>query len=110
METGDCPVIVVGASLVGLSMTTFLSAQGIEVTVLEKHARISAHSRLQAVSPRTMEILGAPGQKVRSALTRLPTPATATSFRPPRWLGRRPHGWRGHSRMTATASRRQCGR
>lgn len=50
------PVIVVGASLVGLSAALLLAAQQVPTIVLEKHAGISPHPRAIGFTARTMEI------------------------------------------------------
>ncbi|KAJ5651258.1 uncharacterized protein N7484_004981 [Penicillium longicatenatum] len=50
------PVIVVGASLVGLSAALCLASHHVSTIVLEKHAGISKHPRAIGFTPRTMEI------------------------------------------------------
>lgn len=55
MEARD--VIVVGAGPVGLSLALALARAGRSVTVLERKATISEHSRAPAIWPRTQEIL-----------------------------------------------------
>lgn len=50
------PVIVVGASLVGLSAALCLAAQKVPTVVLERHAGISKHPRAIGYTSRTMEI------------------------------------------------------
>ncbi|KAJ6064374.1 hypothetical protein N7499_013054 [Penicillium canescens] len=50
------PVIVVGASLVGLSAALCLASHQVPTIVLEKHAGISAHPRAIGFTARTMEI------------------------------------------------------
>ncbi|KAJ5087661.1 hypothetical protein N7456_011277 [Penicillium angulare] len=50
------PVIVVGASLVGLSAALCLASHKVPTIVLEKHAGISKHPRAIGFTPRTMEI------------------------------------------------------
>ncbi|KAJ6088818.1 hypothetical protein N7486_009372 [Penicillium sp. IBT 16267x] len=50
------PVIVVGASLVGLSAALCLASHHVPTVVLEKHAGISKHPRAIGFTPRTMEI------------------------------------------------------
>ncbi|KAJ5646081.1 hypothetical protein N7490_002453 [Penicillium lividum] len=50
------PVIVVGASLVGLSAALCLASHHVPTIVLEKHAGISKHPRAIGFTPRTMEI------------------------------------------------------
>ncbi|KAJ5925172.1 hypothetical protein N7454_007811 [Penicillium verhagenii] len=49
-------VIVVGASLVGLSAALCLASHHVPTIVIEKHASISKHPRAIGFTPRTMEI------------------------------------------------------
>ncbi|WP_305097257.1 FAD-dependent monooxygenase [Croceibacterium aestuarii] len=51
----DCPVLIVGGSLVGLSATCFLAAQGVRPLVVEKHAGTSIHPRAGHFHLGTME-------------------------------------------------------
>ncbi|KAJ5273244.1 hypothetical protein N7478_008369 [Penicillium angulare] len=55
-STASQPVIVVGASLVGLSAALCLTSHKVPTIVLEKHAGISKHPRAIGFTPRTMEI------------------------------------------------------
>ena len=50
------PVIVVGASLVGLSAALCLASHQVQTIVLEKHSGISKHPRAIGFTARTMEI------------------------------------------------------
>ncbi|KAJ5133139.1 uncharacterized protein N7443_005229 [Penicillium atrosanguineum] len=50
------PVIVVGASLVGLSAALCLASHEVQTIVLEKHSGISKHPRAIGFTARTMEI------------------------------------------------------
>lgn len=50
------PVIVVGASLVGLSAALCLASHKVPTVVLEKHAGVSKHPRAIGFTARTMEI------------------------------------------------------
>ncbi|KAJ5217012.1 hypothetical protein N7468_010020 [Penicillium chermesinum] len=56
MAINSQPVIVVGASLVGLSAALCLASQKVPTIVLEKHSGISRHPRAIGFTPRTMEI------------------------------------------------------
>jgi putative polyketide hydroxylase len=69
------PVLVVGGSLVGLSAAVFLAAQGVPVTLVEKHAASSAHPRAIGYTTRTLELFRAAGVEL---------PATTQGHRPPR--------------------------
>src|SRR5438270_1562297 len=51
------PVLIVGGSLVGLSMSLFLSWYGIPSLLVERHAGISPHPRAFNFNIRTMELL-----------------------------------------------------
>jgi putative polyketide hydroxylase len=50
------PVLIVGGSLVGLSMSLFLSYQAIDYLLIEKHPTCSIHPRAASFNPRTMEV------------------------------------------------------
>ena len=50
------PVLIVGGSLVGLSMSIFLSYQAIDYLLIEKHPTHSIHPRAASFNPRTMEV------------------------------------------------------
>lgn len=56
MSTSQKPVIVVGASLVGLSAALCLASHQVPTIVLEKHEGISKHPRAIGFTTRTMEI------------------------------------------------------
>ena len=56
MTSSPQPVIVVGASLVGLSAALCLASQQVPTIVLEKHAGVSKHPRAIGFTARTMEI------------------------------------------------------
>ncbi|MXO60029.1 monooxygenase [Altererythrobacter salegens] len=51
----DCPALVVGGSLVGLSAACFLAVQGVRPLVIEKHAGTSIHPRAGYFHIGTME-------------------------------------------------------
>lgn len=56
LPTTNQPVIVVGASLVGLSAALCLSSHRVPTTVLEKHSGKSLHPRAIGFTSRTVEI------------------------------------------------------
>ncbi|CAI7574929.1 unnamed protein product [Penicillium manginii] len=56
MSISQQPVIVVGASLVGLSAALCLASHKVPTIVLEKHGGISKHPRAIGFTARTMEI------------------------------------------------------
>ncbi|MDQ2902655.1 MAG: FAD-dependent monooxygenase [Chloroflexota bacterium] len=50
------PVLIVGGSLVGLSMSLFLSWHGVPSLLIERHAGVSPHPRAFNFNMRTMEL------------------------------------------------------
>lgn len=66
------PVLIVGGSLVGLSMSIFLSWHGISSLLVERHAGISPHPRAFNFNMRTMEFFRAVG--VEEAIRRKAPP------------------------------------
>lgn len=54
-------VLIVGGSLVGLSMALFLSWRGIQSLVVERHPAPARLPRARAINPRTMELFRALG-------------------------------------------------
>lgn len=55
------PVLVVGGSLVGLSLSLFLARQGIKPLVVERHPGTAIHPRVSSLTARTMEIFRSAG-------------------------------------------------
>ena len=51
----EVPVLIVGGSVVGLSMALFLAQHGISALVVERHATTSIHARAGGFHTRTME-------------------------------------------------------
>ncbi|HEX2303174.1 MAG TPA: FAD-dependent monooxygenase [Gaiella sp.] len=51
----DAPVLIVGGSLVGLSMAVFLGHHGVPSLVVERHRGTAIHPRAALVSQRTIE-------------------------------------------------------
>ena len=52
----DVPVLIVGGSVVGLSMALFLAQHGISALLVERHATTSIHARAAGFNARTMEL------------------------------------------------------
>lgn len=52
----DVPVLIVGGSVVGLSMALFLAQHGIPALLVERHATTSIHARAGGFNARTMEL------------------------------------------------------
>src|SRR3954469_7377352 len=55
--TRDCDVLIVGGSLVGMSMGLLLAHHGVRVIVAEHHRGTAIHPRAAQITQRTMEIL-----------------------------------------------------
>ncbi|MBT3152539.1 FAD-dependent monooxygenase [Streptomyces sp. CHD11] len=55
------PVLIVGGSLVGLSMSLFLGRHGVPHTLVERHAGTSVHPRGRGNNVRTMELFRTAG-------------------------------------------------
>jgi putative polyketide hydroxylase len=55
------PVLIVGGSLVGLSMSLFLGRHGVPHTLVERHAGTSVHPRGRGNNVRTMELFRVTG-------------------------------------------------
>src|SRR5579883_1268988 len=55
------PVLIVGGSLVGLSLSIFLSWHGVPSLLVERHAGISPHPRAFNFNMRTMEFFRSVG-------------------------------------------------
>lgn len=60
-EANATSVLVVGGSLVGLSMAMFLAKQGVSTVVVERHPGSSPHPRATGFTPRTMELFRSVG-------------------------------------------------
>jgi putative polyketide hydroxylase len=63
------PVVIVGGSLVGLSMSIFLTWHGVRTVVVERHSGISPHPRAAGFNARTLEIFRSVGleESIRAA-------------------------------------------
>ncbi|AZM63781.1 FAD-dependent monooxygenase [Streptomyces sp. WAC 01438] len=61
------PVLIVGGSLVGLSMSLFLGRLGVPHTLVERHAGTSIHPRGRGNNVRTMELFRTAGVERRIA-------------------------------------------
>ncbi len=57
----NVPVLIVGGSIVGLSMALFLSAHNIPTLLVERHPDISVHPRADGFNARTLELLRSVG-------------------------------------------------
>ncbi|MBO0777937.1 MAG: FAD-dependent monooxygenase [Ktedonobacteraceae bacterium] len=68
----DVPVLIVGGSVVGLSMALFLAQHGIPALLVERHATTSIHTRAGSFNARTMELYRQVG--IESAIFEQETP------------------------------------
>ncbi len=68
----DVPVLIVGGSLVGLSMALFLARHSIPALLVERHATTSIHARAGGFNARTMELFRQVG--IESAIFEQETP------------------------------------
>lgn len=68
----DVPVLIVGGSVVGLSMALFLAQHGIPALLVEQHATTSIHARAGGFNTRTMELFRQVG--IESAIFEQETP------------------------------------
>jgi putative polyketide hydroxylase len=68
----DVPVLIVGGSVVGLSMALFLAQHGIPALLVERHATTSIHARAGGFNARTMELFRQVG--IESAIFEQETP------------------------------------
>src|ERR1700753_4387767 len=60
-EEAECPVLIVGGSLVGLSTALLLASHGVESLVVERHSGTAIHPRAGHFNLRTLEILRSAG-------------------------------------------------
>ncbi|MBO0795128.1 MAG: FAD-dependent monooxygenase, partial [Ktedonobacteraceae bacterium] len=68
----DVPALIVGGSVVGLSMALFLAQHGIPALLVERHATTSIHTRAGGFNARTMELFRQVG--IESAIFEQETP------------------------------------
>jgi 2-polyprenyl-6-methoxyphenol hydroxylase-like FAD-dependent oxidoreductase len=68
----EIPVLIVGGSVVGLSMALFLAQHGIHALLVERHATTSIHARAGSFNARTMELFRQVG--IESAIFQQETP------------------------------------
>src|SRR5262245_49279660 len=53
----QCPVLIVGGGLAGLSAALFLAARRVPTVLVERHAASSPHPRAIGVTTRSLELL-----------------------------------------------------
>src|SRR5437764_8905949 len=56
MADADVPVLIAGGSLVGLTLSALLAAQGVPHLLVERHRGTAVHPRAASFHQRTMEI------------------------------------------------------
>ncbi|GCE29313.1 FAD-binding monooxygenase [Dictyobacter alpinus] len=69
----EVPVLIVGGSVVGLSMALFLARQGVHSLLVERHTTTSIHVRASGFNARTMELFRQVG--IESAIFQQETPS-----------------------------------
>src|SRR4029079_159746 len=72
MQSDEYPVLIVGGSLVGLSLSVFLAQQGVSHLVVERHPGTAIHPRAAFLMQRTVELFRSAGieQEVLAAARR----------------------------------------
>jgi len=73
MYDEDVPVLIVGGSVVGLSLALFLALQSIPALLVERHTTTSIHARAGTFNARTMELFRQAG--VESIIFQQETPS-----------------------------------
>ena len=82
----ETPVLIVGGSIVGLSLSLFLGQCGVRALTVERHAGTALHPRARVFYPRTLELFRASGVAARvQALGAVPE-ATDESWSPARFV------------------------
>ncbi|MGF7087316.1 2-polyprenyl-6-methoxyphenol hydroxylase-like FAD-dependent oxidoreductase [Kroppenstedtia sanguinis] len=71
-ETYTTSVLVVGGSLVGLSMAMFLASKGVSTVVVERHSGSSSHPRATGFTPRTLELFRSVGIDIDKKIAQVP--------------------------------------
>jgi putative polyketide hydroxylase len=56
MTTVECPVLIVGGGVAGLSSATFLASHGVRAVLVERHPDLLIHPRARGLTARTMEV------------------------------------------------------
>jgi 2-polyprenyl-6-methoxyphenol hydroxylase-like FAD-dependent oxidoreductase len=62
MKEYDVPVLIVGGSLVGMTMAVLLGTHGVKSLVVERHKGAAIHPRAALMLQRSMEVFRAAGQ------------------------------------------------
>lgn len=88
VETLQVPVLIVGGSLVGLSMSLFLSRLGVSSLLVEKHPALAHLPRARAINPRTMELFRMLGLEETIRAAQSPTAGNTQMLRVESLAGR----------------------
>src|SRR5919198_750550 len=56
MTTVECPVLIAGGGVAGLSSATFLASHGVRAVLVERHPALLTHPRARGLTARTMEV------------------------------------------------------
>lgn len=87
-EALQVPVLIVGGSLVGLSMSLFLSRLGIASLVVERHPGLARLPRARAINPRAMELFRMLGLEETIRAAQSPTAGNTEMLRVESLAGR----------------------
>ena len=87
-EVLQVPVLIVGGSLVGLSMSLFLSQLGISSLLVEKHPALARLPRARAINPRAMELFRVLGLEETIRAAQSPTAGNTEMLRVESLAGR----------------------
>ncbi len=87
-ETLQVPVLIVGGSLVGLSMSLFLSWQGVSSLLVERHPELARLPRARAINPRAMELFRMVGLEDTIRAAQSPTAGNTEMLRVESLTGR----------------------
>src|SRR5581483_4870089 len=87
-ETLQVPVLIVGGSLVGLSMSLFLSWRGVASLVVERHPELALLPRARAINPRAMELFRWLGMEDAIRAAQSPTASNTEMLRVESLVGR----------------------
>ncbi len=87
-EVLHVPVLIVGGSLVGLSMSLFLKWWGVSSLLVEKHPALARLPRARAINPRAMELFRMLGLEETIRVAQSPTAGNTEMLRVESLAGR----------------------
>jgi putative polyketide hydroxylase len=82
----ETPVLIVGGSIVGLSLSLFLAQYGVRALTVERHTSTALHPRARVFHPRTLELFRASGVAARLEALGAMTELTDESWSPARFV------------------------